>query len=176
MGRPGCVSHGSLRCVPLLQLTAPGAEPIGTAVYSMYCRVPHVLQPMGCVSRPLGSLLWLCHSLYSMVLCSGYSLVLHSLLQYYDDAAGILRMIILSACQPHRLMVAPPQPLSISDAQVSSRSFLSLNPFAWKRKRGVLLGELGRLCHRPSPSQTIAGGCSYLLSLISYLQLLPLKK
>lgn len=42
------------------------------------------------------------------------------LLQYYDDAAGILRMIILSACQPHRLIMAPPQPLSISDDQVRS--------------------------------------------------------
>ena len=32
-------------------------------------------------------------------------------LQYYDDAAGILRMVILSAIQPHRLLAAPPQPL-----------------------------------------------------------------
>lgn len=32
-------------------------------------------------------------------------------LQYYDDAAGILRMVILSAVQPHRLLAAPPQPL-----------------------------------------------------------------
>jgi inositol hexakisphosphate/diphosphoinositol-pentakisphosphate kinase len=31
-------------------------------------------------------------------------------LQYYDDAAGILRMVILSAIQPHRLLAAP-QPL-----------------------------------------------------------------
>ena len=32
-------------------------------------------------------------------------------MQYYDDAAGILRMVILSAVQPHRLLAAPPQPL-----------------------------------------------------------------
>ncbi len=30
-------------------------------------------------------------------------------LQYYDDAAGILRSIILSAIAPHRLATAPPQ-------------------------------------------------------------------
>lgn len=29
--------------------------------------------------------------------------------QYYDDAAGILRSIILSAIAPHRLATAPPQ-------------------------------------------------------------------
>lgn len=35
----------------------------------------------------------------------------HRPLQYYDDAAGILRMVILSAVQPHRLLAAPLQPL-----------------------------------------------------------------
>lgn len=30
-------------------------------------------------------------------------------MQYYDDAAGILRSIILSAIAPHRLATAPPQ-------------------------------------------------------------------
>jgi hypothetical protein len=29
--------------------------------------------------------------------------------QYYDDAAGILRSIILSAIAPHRLATVPPQ-------------------------------------------------------------------
>ena len=30
-------------------------------------------------------------------------------LQYYDDAAGILRSIVLSAIAPHRLATAPPR-------------------------------------------------------------------
>ena len=30
-------------------------------------------------------------------------------MQYYDDAAGILRSIVLSAIAPHRLATAPPQ-------------------------------------------------------------------
>lgn len=34
--------------------------------------------------------------------------------QYYDDAAGILRSIILSAIAPHRLATAPPQQLAPS--------------------------------------------------------------
>ena len=63
--------------------------------------------------------------------------------QYYDDAAGILRMIILSACQPHRLMVAPPQPLSISDAEVSSE-----NP----KTAGTLHCACPRLVRRHWPS------------------------
>ena len=31
-------------------------------------------------------------------------------MQYYDDAAGILRMVIVSAIAPHRLLAAPPAP------------------------------------------------------------------
>jgi hypothetical protein len=34
------------------------------------------------------------------------------LLQYYDDAAGILRSIVLSAIAPHRLATSPPQVLA----------------------------------------------------------------
>lgn len=60
-----------------------------------------------------------------------------SVLQYYDDAAGILRMIILSACQPHRLMVAPPQPLSISDDQASAVICCALLRLAALRRRWV---------------------------------------
>ena len=37
------------------------------------------------------------------------------LTQYYDDAAGILRMIIVSAIAPHRLLAAPPPPLPTGD-------------------------------------------------------------
>ena len=37
--------------------------------------------------------------------------------QYYDDAAGILRSIILSAIAPHRLATAPPQQLVQSPSQ-----------------------------------------------------------
>lgn len=38
-------------------------------------------------------------------------------LQYYDDAAGILRSIILSAIAPHRLATAPPQlPMSSANS------------------------------------------------------------
>ena len=38
-------------------------------------------------------------------------------MQYYDDAAGILRSIILSAIAPHRLATAPPQQLVQSPSQ-----------------------------------------------------------
>lgn len=38
-------------------------------------------------------------------------------MQYYDDAAGILRSIILSAIAPHRLATAPPQQLAPSPSQ-----------------------------------------------------------
>lgn len=42
----------------------------------------------------------------------------HVSLQYYDDAAGILRSIILSAIAPHRLATAPPQlPTSASSLE-----------------------------------------------------------
>ncbi len=40
-------------------------------------------------------------------------------LQYYDDAAGILRMVILSAIQPHRLLAAPPLPVSQHPCEVA---------------------------------------------------------
>lgn len=39
---------------------------------------------------------------------NGWSFVKNSH-KYYDDAAGILRMVILSAVQPHRLLAPPPQ-------------------------------------------------------------------
>lgn len=38
--------------------------------------------------------------------------------QYYDDAAGILRMVILSAIQPHRLLAAPPLPVTQHPCEV----------------------------------------------------------
>ncbi len=58
----------------------------------------------GCSAAAPASMLVAC---FTVQLC----LLLASSLQYYDDAAGILRMVILSAVQPHRLLAAPPQPL-----------------------------------------------------------------
>ena len=42
---------------------------------------------------------------------NGFSMVKHSF-KYYDDAAGILRSLILSAVAPHRLTALPPPPPS----------------------------------------------------------------
>ena len=47
------------------------------------------------------------------------------LLQYYDDAAGILRSIILSAIAPHRLATAPPQ-LPMSAASLAKDDAMML--------------------------------------------------
>ena len=45
------------------------------------------------------------------------------LLQYYDDAAGILRSIILSAVAPHRLATAPPVMHMPSPEHAHAKSF-----------------------------------------------------
>lgn len=47
------------------------------------------------------------------------------LLQYYDDAAGILRSIILSAIAPHRLATAPPQ-LPLTSASMAKDEAMML--------------------------------------------------
>jgi hypothetical protein len=43
---------------------------------------------------------------------NGWSFVKNSQ-KYYDDTAGILRMIILSAVAPHRLLIVPPQSMTL---------------------------------------------------------------
>ncbi len=47
------------------------------------------------------------------------------LVQYYDDAAGILRSIILSAIAPHRLATAPPQ-LPLTSASLAKDEAMML--------------------------------------------------
>lgn len=50
-----------------------------------------------------------------MVLCHvDHALILYLPMQYYDDTAGILRSVILSAIAPHR-MSASPMPVSRQD-------------------------------------------------------------
>mmetsp|Transcript_39332 Transcript_39332/g.111414 ORF Transcript_39332/g.111414 Transcript_39332/m.111414 type:complete len:1167 (-) Transcript_39332:153-3653(-) len=57
---------------------------------------------------------------------NGWSFVKNST-KYYDDAAGLLRAIILSALAPHRLRAAPPQPL-ISPMEAGEDSTLHSSP------------------------------------------------
>ena len=59
---------------------------------------------------------------------NGWSFVKNSV-KYYDDAAGLLRTIILSALAPHRLHAAPPQPLM---ATVWSRQLGPCLLMMWK--------------------------------------------
>ena len=53
-------------------------------------------------------------------------------MQYYDDAAGILRSIILSAIAPHRLAKAPPLlpsfPQESGDIHGSCQDLLAHDP------------------------------------------------
>lgn len=49
-----------------------------------------------------------------LCLRKSHVLTLRSFMQYYDDTAGILRSVILSAIAPHR-MAASPMPLSRPD-------------------------------------------------------------
>ena len=65
-----------------------------------------------CLASELGGA---CQAGVSSHLSSGHMCLPH--VQYYDDAAGILRSIILSAIAPHRLATAPPKQLVQSPSQ-----------------------------------------------------------
>lgn len=54
------------------------------------------------------------HCPTKLCLLKSHVLTLRSSMQYYDDTAGILRSVILSAIAPHR-MAASPMPLSRPD-------------------------------------------------------------
>lgn len=77
-----------------------------------------------------------------------------SLLQYYDDAAGILRSIILSAVAPHRLsMQHSPMPnFSVTpDVGWWKRNFAAVLPVACTCTRNLCAAPLLRTRHAHAP-------------------------
>lgn len=67
---------------------------------------------------------------------NGWSFVKNSQ-KYYDDAAGILRMVILSAVAPHRLLIVPPVPVSVSDTAGAAGHMPVSQSFEDVRSSGV---------------------------------------
>ena len=79
--------------------------------------------------------------------------VLRMCVQYYDDAAGILRSIILSAIAPHRLSL-PTMPMpafSITPEQVKQRAALDL----WKMQLHECCNCHAQMSPSPLHLQTI---------------------